>query len=170
MLDAGHWLLPVDNPFALDATADGGANWHPLTTSGLSNGGWIVWIGALDDRHAAALVPIGNSYPSLAALYLTADGGVTWHPANLGGSAASASPTRSASVGNLAACRSSDVVMSNAGWGAAGGTTYASVTLTLQARSLALARRPGDRTPRSGRARRHRRSRWGTGTIELRTR
>jgi photosystem II stability/assembly factor-like uncharacterized protein len=83
LLDATHWLLPTVNPFGLLSTADGGASWQQMATSGLANGGWIVWIGAVDATHAAALVPIGSSYPGPASLFLSADGGHTWQPADL---------------------------------------------------------------------------------------
>ena len=78
LLDAMHWLLPLANPFALTATTDGGATWEQLSPTGLANGGWIVWVGAVDARHAVALVPSGHSYIGQGLLFVTADAGSTW--------------------------------------------------------------------------------------------
>lgn len=97
LLDATHWLLPTVNPFGLLSTADAGATWQGVTTSGLSNGGWIVWIGAIDATHVAALVPVGHGFPGPAVLFLSADAGHTWHPADLTVAApATASPSPAA--------------------------------------------------------------------------
>jgi photosystem II stability/assembly factor-like uncharacterized protein len=88
LLDATHWLAPTVNPSGLASTTDGGASWRHLITSGLSgvaNQGWIVWIGASDASHVAALEPIGNDYPGGTALYLSADGGRNWRPADVVG-------------------------------------------------------------------------------------
>ena len=78
LLDAAHWLLPLVNPFGLATTTDGGVSWHDIATSGLGNGGWIVWMGGLDARHAIAVGPTGHSYPGATQLYVTADAGKTW--------------------------------------------------------------------------------------------
>ncbi len=89
LLDATHWLLPLVNPIGLAATADGGATWHDLTASGVSGvagSGWFIWIGGIDLTHAAALVAAGNSGPLV--LYLTSDGGRSWHAADVSGVAA----------------------------------------------------------------------------------
>jgi hypothetical protein len=80
VIDAAHWLLPVDNPFGLLSSADAGASWQHAATSGLANGGWVIWIGALHGGELAALVPAGNSYPGSALLFVSSDGGHTWQP------------------------------------------------------------------------------------------
>jgi photosystem II stability/assembly factor-like uncharacterized protein len=61
LLDATHWLLRLVNPFGLATTSDGGASWHDIATNGIGNGGWIVWMGGLDARHAIAVGPTGHS-------------------------------------------------------------------------------------------------------------
>lgn len=78
LFDAKDWLLPLVNPFGLMATTDGGATWQPMPATGLANGGWIAWVGALDVRHAVALVPSGHSFDGSGLLFITADGGRTW--------------------------------------------------------------------------------------------
>jgi len=88
VLDARDWLLPVDYPTQLEATADGGATWHSLATSGLPAGSIISWMAGLDPTHAAALVS-GPWYPEPDELFLTSDAGRSWRPAALGGSAGS---------------------------------------------------------------------------------
>ncbi|MGC8635082.1 MAG: WD40/YVTN/BNR-like repeat-containing protein [Candidatus Limnocylindrales bacterium] len=88
LLDATHWLLPLVNPLGVAASSDGGFTWHDLGTRGLggvANPGWIAWIGGLDASHAAALVPTGHASPGPAALYLSADGGASWHAADVTG-------------------------------------------------------------------------------------
>lgn len=77
-IDAAHWLLPVDNPFALLSTADAGASWQQVATNGLANGGWMIWIATLQGGDLATLVPAGNSYPGSALLFVSGDGGHTW--------------------------------------------------------------------------------------------
>ncbi len=78
VIDAAHWLLPVDNPFGLLSTADAGASWQQVATNGLANGGWMIWIAALQGGDLATLVPAGNSYPGSALLFVSGDGGHTW--------------------------------------------------------------------------------------------
>ena len=85
VLDAAHWLVPVDNlPYSgILATADGGASWSPLPGAGAPTNPWLVWIAALDARHVAAATPAGNSYPAQVALLLSSDAGRSWTPATL---------------------------------------------------------------------------------------
>jgi photosystem II stability/assembly factor-like uncharacterized protein len=80
LVDETHWFMPVVNPVGLLATSNAGASWQQVTTAGLANGGWVIWIGALDGGNLAAVVPAGNSYPGSALLFVSADDGHTWHP------------------------------------------------------------------------------------------
>jgi photosystem II stability/assembly factor-like uncharacterized protein len=123
MLDAGHWLVSAVNPFGVVATADGGSSWQVLATRGLPTDGPIDWIGAVDANHAAALVTVDVG---LDALYLTADGGTNWQPADFG-SATSAAPSPAGAV----MCNPRDISMSVTGWGPAMGTMYAVLRATL---------------------------------------
>jgi hypothetical protein len=94
-LGAEHWLLPVDNPIGLLVTADGGKTWQHRTLSMLTIDQWMTWIGAVDGSHAAALVPTEHSSLGPLALFLSADAGQTWQPADLG---ASTGPTPSSTA------------------------------------------------------------------------
>lgn len=89
LLDARAWLLPVQNPTGLEATADGGVTWHALAPSGLPANSWIDWIAGVDGTHAAALVS-GPWYPAPDELFLSSDAGRSWRPAVLGGTPGSA--------------------------------------------------------------------------------
>jgi photosystem II stability/assembly factor-like uncharacterized protein len=100
-LDADNWLLPVDNPIGLLASADRGRTWQDRKLNVLTVDQWMTWIGAIDATHAAALVPTGHSSEDPSSLFLTTDGGQTWHPADLGASTSPAptpAPTASALV------------------------------------------------------------------------
>jgi hypothetical protein len=80
LVDETHWFLPVDNPFGLLSGANAGGSWQRVATSRLANGGWLVWIGALEGGTLAATIPSGHSYPGSVLLFVSADGGHTWQP------------------------------------------------------------------------------------------
>lgn len=85
VLDAAHWLVPVDNlpGSGILQTDDGGGAWSPLPGAGAATTPWLVWIHALDATHVAAATPVANSYPDRVTLLLSSDAGRSWTPAIL---------------------------------------------------------------------------------------
>lgn len=85
ILDPSHWLLAGSG---IQATADAGATWTTPATGGWAESS-IEWVGAVDAREAAMLVPLAGSdlYRNTSALLLSVDGGVTWVEADLSASA-----------------------------------------------------------------------------------
>ena len=88
VLDPLHWLLLVGYPTAVFGTADGGASWQTVAPTG-SPSDQFTWVAGLDAHRAGALRTVTGASTSFSALYLSADGGAAWHPANLGSSATS---------------------------------------------------------------------------------
>ena len=70
--DATHVLLPLST---LTATADGGTSWDVVEANGLPDAVPVTWIGFVDPRHGAARA---------GGLFLTSDGGRSWHAASIG--------------------------------------------------------------------------------------
>jgi len=100
IVDATHWFgdaaaappndAAASTPKAV-ATDDAGKTWHEVATdlSGFMKGGtWFV-----DPVHGGAIE--GPGLPDLPSrvLYVTADGGRTWHPASFGAAASSPGPS-----------------------------------------------------------------------------
>ena len=69
--DVAHVFMPLAG---LTASDDSGLSWHAIATLGLPKGIDLSWLGFLDATHGAA---------QAGGMYLTADGGKSWHPANL---------------------------------------------------------------------------------------
>ena len=90
IVDATHWFGQQGDG-TLVATSDAGKTWRQLGgESFLSSGPWFV-----DPLHGGAvlgpkLVALADGTDLVKVLSLTADGGISWHPADLG----SATPTR----------------------------------------------------------------------------
>ena len=91
VLDSLHWLLLAGYPVDVLGTADAGASWQTVAPRE-SPSDQFTWIAGLDAHHAAALRFINGPDHSLTALYLSADGGATWLPADLGGVTPSSEP------------------------------------------------------------------------------
>ena len=88
VLDPLHWLLLVGYPTAVFGTADGGASWQTVAPAG-SPSDQFTWVAGLDAHRAGALRTVTGASSSFSALYLSADVGATWRPADFSGSATS---------------------------------------------------------------------------------
>ena len=73
--DPSHWLVGGLDGASLRVTSDAGRTWHDVATDGLPAG--VTDLLFADATHGAAEVAPDN------ALYVTADGGMTWAPALL---------------------------------------------------------------------------------------
>jgi photosystem II stability/assembly factor-like uncharacterized protein len=76
VLSREHWLRPGDQPAEIEATDDGGETWTSVATAGLPPVR-VEWIKFADQLHGAVLVTAGLE--GQVRLYVTSDGGTTWH-------------------------------------------------------------------------------------------
>lgn len=86
--DATHWfgLAPTGEAPVLVATSDAGKTWRQV--AGDVWGSTILGYWFVDPLHGGIVTGRGLNWE----LYLTADGGVSWHPADFGAAAPTASP------------------------------------------------------------------------------
>lgn len=102
VLDPLHWLLLVGYPTAVFGTADSGASWQTVAPAG-SPSDQFTWVAGLDAHRAGALRTVTGASSSFSALYLSADVGATWQPADFSGAATSTeeSPTPAPSTSQM---------------------------------------------------------------------
>jgi hypothetical protein len=78
ILDASHWLMPTNNPIAIDATGDGGASWTTISPADTWSAAFAEEIGGLGPTTAFVLVEVPGPNNPQSAMLLTTDGGQTW--------------------------------------------------------------------------------------------
>ena len=75
-----RWLVPLlGEDLAFAVSGDEGVTWSTVTPSGAPNGDVTsVWF--VDAQHGEILLSVADG---VQALYLSSDGGQSWHPANI---------------------------------------------------------------------------------------
>ncbi len=86
--DDTHWFGLV--PSGEVVTSDAGKTWRLVVNDLAQSTNWGSWL--VDPIHGGALLGVSSSASGDRVLYLTADGGVSWHPADFGSAAPVASP------------------------------------------------------------------------------
>jgi photosystem II stability/assembly factor-like uncharacterized protein len=81
VIDQWDWLRPASTPGTIEETNDAGRTWRATTAHGLP-AATITWLGGFDTTGNGALLASGAN-PAGSGLYVTADSGLTWQPADL---------------------------------------------------------------------------------------